>query len=162
MLTVGEFRKHVSTPLDDDAVQRLLDAAEEDIRTYTHSEVISPVGDWLPLSHEAETVIAAHEAGEVLPVTSYKVVGNILVRLNEGTRPRRRWYGPIEVEYTARSNEATREMVQLSLVKFDLNYEPGVEQTTIGSFNEMFVTDPARERRRILSRLNESTLVWPV
>ncbi len=163
MLTVAELRKHVETALEDVALQRLLDAALEEIRSYTHSEIITPIGDWLPLSHEAASITTITENGEALNADDFRLSGNgsVVVRRNDGTIPRRRWYGPIEVDYTARTNEATREVVQIALVEFDINFNPGILQQTAGNWNEMSVTDVRKARAHILSRLSRG-VVWPV
>jgi hypothetical protein len=165
MLTVAELRKHVSTALEDDALQRLLDAATEDIAHFvTATEYITPAGDLLPLSHSVDAIVSVAERDDTLAADDYELLagGNILRRLNTGTYPERSWRGPIRVTYTRRFAEATKEVVQVALVQMDINYQPGLEQNTAGNWNEMFVADYRAERQKILSRLNGPTqVVWP-
>jgi hypothetical protein len=165
MLTVAELRRHIETALDDDAVQRLLDAAAEDIaHDATTSELVTPVGDLLPLSYTVASLTEVIEDDDTLATDDYELIGNQLVRrLNSGTNPRRSWRSPVRATYSRMTNEATKEIVQVALVQMDINYQPGIQQNSAGSWNESFVGDYTTERRRILARLSgPASTVWPL
>ena len=166
MLTVDELRKHVETPLENDALQRLLDATEEALGSVTRTERVTPIGDLLPLSSRPSAVTSVVENDETLAANDYTIAGHLLIRSNEGTNPRRVWYrSPVVVTYTVQVNTATRELVAISLIQQFLNYNPGLSQETIGSWSQQYAANSvynfAIERANILKMLDESNPIWP-
>jgi hypothetical protein len=170
MLTVAELRKHVESPLEDDALRRLLDAAAEDIAQFTTvDEYITPVGNLLPLPHPAQSVTAVVENSVTLAANDYALSssGLLLRRLDTGTNPYRTWHrSQAHITYARRTIEATKEVVQIALVQMDLR-APGIRQQTMGSWSESFGgqqrgSDYIAERGRILARLSGSSMIWPV
>ncbi len=171
MLTVAELRKHVETPLEDDALRRLLDAAEEDVAHFSAAvEYITPAGTLLPLTFPASAITTVIENDVTLNVLDYELSssGMLLRRLDTGPNPYRTWHrSQAKVTYVRRTNEATKEIVQVDLVRLDLR-EPGIRQQQIGSWSESYGNALGTEgyraqRAQILSRLNgPASLIWPV
>jgi hypothetical protein len=157
ILTVDQLREHVATALEDDALRRLLDAAEAAILEVAGppgqdvTEVVDGRTSRIVLSRPAATIVAVREAGysEDLLTPDYSLSSPYVLR-RENTR---RWADRVAVTYTPEHDAATRMAVQVGLIQLDLNYQPGMEQNTAGNWNEMFVNDYEAERQRVLARL---------
>src|SRR4029077_11488363 len=89
--------------------------------------------------------------------------GYVLERLNTGTNPRSTWYGQISLTYTPVADTATREAVQIELVRIDLASSSGgggggLKSESIGDYSASFgSTDsrtPEQQRTDALGRLN--------
>jgi hypothetical protein len=156
LLTVEELREHVASGLPDDALERLLDAAEAAINAEIgpagqRVEHVDGGGTVLILRHPAASVALVRENGRDVDADDYHIEGYLI------RRDRGRWGSRVAVTYTPADDDATRKAVQIALVQLDLNYEPGMEQQTAGNWNEMFVGDYEAERRKVLARLAPST-----
>lgn len=168
ILSVEDFREHVSTTLEDDAVQRLLDAAEAEILRYAGdpgaaSEVYTGQGRYITLARPAASVSSITETRYTTTTTlaadDYFLYpsGLILERLTGGTNSSRYWRGRSVVTYVPRDDADIRVGVQLDLVNLALNFEPGKGMEVIGSWTEQF--SQAAEANRelfdgILARLD--------
>jgi hypothetical protein len=167
VLTVDEFREHVSTSLGDDAVQRLLDAAEAEIVRYAGepssvSEIVDGRGRYLVLSRPADAITSIVETwwdtDTTLIADDYLVRSPyVLERLRTGTSPHRDWWGRVTVTYLPADDEAIRIGVLLDLMQLVLNYNPGAASERIGAWEETFRTTleaNKAEKSEILSRLD--------
>ena len=183
LMDVTTFRKYVSTALEDSEVQTLLDAAEQAILRYagpyiassgaddTINELIGPVhGDLLPLSRRAASIetVSERTGGWWTPTTlaadDYEIrsSGTVLRRLHTGTNPSHHWHGRVSVTYAPLDDLASREIVQLELVKLDIAFNPTLASQTVGSWAETYNTGkPYPEQRTdVLASLVESVGIW--
>jgi hypothetical protein len=169
-LTLTEFREHVDTELEDDPLQRLIDAAYETLDDYlgiegtgydgnVNSELITPSGrgDLLRLSRRALAITSITEGTTELDPDDYELrpSGYTLVRLSTGTNPSSRWRSRVDVAYTTVVDGAERDRVAIALVKLDINAEPGATAETIGAWSEQRGANSAwnieQERAAILA-----------
>lgn len=182
LLTVDEFRGYVETALEDADVQRLLDAAEQAILRYAGpylatsgaddsvNELFRPVhGPLLPLSRRAsriDTVIENADGASPLTLAAddyeLRSSGYTLRRLHTGTNPRYWWWGRVDVTYAPFDDAASREIVQLALVKLDIAFNPALAAYTTGSDSETYQTGKSYPELRdeILATLSESVGVF--
>ena len=156
LLTVGELREQVTTALPDDAVQRLLDAAEADITRWTW-----PLGStvrelvhgsrFLALDHRAETIVAitpvpgssssSAPPDPLDPLTYALTAGGYVVAFTSYT------YGyDYTVEYQPIDNAAERKRVQVAIVKDDVAYE-GMQGQSLGDWSGTFGSTSLTDRR---------------
>lgn len=168
ILTTDEFRGFAETALEDDPLQDLLDAAEADIVRFAGAP--STAVEWfgggqsvIALARPAASVTSITETygstTTTLAPNDYLAHpgGFLLIRQTGGTNSRSRWYGRVAVTYVPEDTEALRRAVQVDLVKLALNYNPGLVQTTVGSWSEQYrqaTESNADERRDILARLS--------
>jgi hypothetical protein len=174
LLTVAELREHVTTALGDDALERLLDAAEQAIAT-----IAGPVGDLTEIRDGGGSYIfLPRPASEIDTVTewlgysseraldeddySLRSDGISLRRLTTGPNASAYWVGPVEVVYTPLDDVAARQAVQLALVRLFLDHHPGVTSESIGDWSETFASNSvwnyALERDGILATLRAPAL----
>lgn len=167
LLTVAQFREHVTTSLGADAVQRLLDASEAEINMEagalgSTTELASGGGRYIFLDRPASAFTSVTETwgstATILAADDYLVHpgGLLMERLSTGTNARSSWYGQVAVIYTPTDDTAIRVGVQLDLMRLAINFEPGLASTTIGSWTEQYrqaVDAQAQERDSILARL---------
>jgi len=144
-LTVTDLREHVETPLGDDALERLLDAAYESIEEVAGPaasvrEVLTPgPGDLLMLSRSAESVTTLIEIDTELETDDFELIGRQMVRrLNTGTNPASCWRGRVDVTYAPGSDDASRDRVAIELVKLDLDNAPGIASETLGDHSKTY------------------------
>jgi hypothetical protein len=166
-LTPDEFREHVTTSLGDDALQRLLDAAEEAIIGVigtggSATEDFEVHGERLMLSHRASTITSVTErtdpwaTGTALAANDYGLSssGWTLRRLSSGTNPGYYWAYRTTVVYEPVSDAAERRRVQMELVRLELAFTPGLVSQTIGGWAETYSGDYSAQRQAILGSLN--------
>jgi hypothetical protein len=171
MLTLEELREHIGDGPTDDVLERLLDAAVESIdarigtEAETTNELLRPSGSLVALSRRATAVSSVIEAEVALDAADYELRsgGRLLQRVNaDGDRVA--WSGWVEVTYTHYSDEAERNRVAIGLVKLDLNNNPGLTGTTIGSWSEQYYQGDRSysvEREALLKSLRQQTAgVW--
>lgn len=168
ILTVDDFREHVSTSLGDDAVQRLLDAAEAEIVRYAGdpdaaTEVYRGQGRFITLARPAASITSITEyrsrVSTVLAANDYLLYpsGLVIERLIGGTHSSHCWRGRATTVYVPLGDDEIRIGVQLDLVNLALNFEPGKGMEVIGSWTEQFAQAAAGNRQLfddILSRLD--------
>jgi hypothetical protein len=145
ILTVTELRGHVTSGLADGDLQRLLDAAEDDITRVAgpldSATEYRPGGhDSIVLDQRPSAVASVKEMFDtpaVLTLASndYRVEGYILWRLWTGTNPRYWWWGRVQVIHTPVQNLAERQRAQIALVKLDLSVAGGVTSERIGDYS---------------------------
>jgi hypothetical protein len=166
ILTAAEAREHIETSLEDDALERLLDAAEaaiidragpnptEDTDTATAEERHSPRGDLLMLSRVPGVIVSVTEGTtEVDPEKYAQRPGSAVLR-----RIGRSWCGPVTVAYIPEGDLAERIRVQIALVKLDLASTPGITSERVGPWTQETATGPAyvAEREALLASLGGS------
>lgn len=171
ILTVEQLREHVTTELGNDAVQRLLDAAEEAIvkRAGAAGAVTERLGGGYrflslrtPAASISSVVETVGDTDTTLAVDDFRLypAGMVLERLDDGTNQRSTWGSQVVVAYTPVDQDSTRQLVQIELVKMALNYAPGTTEERIGEWVQRFSFDsawtPAMEREEILSQLDVS------
>ncbi len=168
LLTVPQLREHVETPLPDAAVQRLLDDAEAAITAQvgpvgTVSETIEGGYSTLILSRPVGAITSITANGTTLAANDYRAGSYVLTRLGTGTNPASYWAGSVVVTYTPVADTATRQRVQVELVRLALTYNPGLTSETIGDWSQSFATGSGYnyqiEREAILATLGDATFM---
>jgi hypothetical protein len=163
LLTVADLREHVSSGLADDALQRLLDAAEADILawdgplTAVTERHASEGTDRVLLARPVSSFTSVKEldATDAVYLTcaadDYRITDHYLLeRLQTGTNPRSYWYGTVEAVYTPVDDSDARKLDQIDLVKLALAWE-GVQSQRVGEFSSTS-GDYDADRIAILSR----------
>lgn len=169
---VDDARDHITTALVDDALQLLLDAAEQAITgrfgalegLYDEGLVETHDGgqSYIFLRRKAASIESITETDgttdTVLAADDYRIRddGVSVLRLGTGTNPRSFWGGPVRVAYSFADVDAEYARVQLALVQLDLNHNPGLTSETIGSWSQSSNSgvDYQAERELILDSLN--------
>jgi hypothetical protein len=171
-VTVAEFRERVNTDATDDAIQDLLDAAEESILARypagSGTEIHDGGQSYIFLRHRATsiTTITEHFSGTDVELDPedfrLRDDGVSVLRLDTGpNRPTAwswaspAWSMPVTVEYEIEDYDAELARVQVALVELDLNAMPGLTSETIGAWSEQANSGIpyATEREAILASL---------
>lgn len=168
-VTPEVLRDHVTTDLINDALQTLLNAAEDAINaragaTGDRTEFLYGGGRFLTLARQATAIGVITETYGSTVITlaadDYRIWpdGYTLERITGGTNSRWRWHGLVSVTYTPVTDESLRELVQIDLVESILNYSPGLVSERIGEWEERYANgrdwNNADEWEMILSRLD--------
>jgi hypothetical protein len=167
LLTVDQLREHLQSTLSDAALQAYLDSAEAEILRYVGesgdvTELIDGGYQRLSLSRAAGTITTLTETWGTtvytLDSTDYRIraQGYVLERLSLGaTHPSFRWRGLVSVRYTPVDADAIRTLVQLDLIKLQLDFNAGLVSEKIGDWSQTFQQGATQERFRdeIQSRL---------
>lgn len=173
ILSVEEFREHVTSDLDDDAIGRLLEAAEAVIVRHAGepgeaTEIFDGGRRFYTLDRAAESVESITETWHANEVTLadndwYLYPSGLVVeRLRTGDHYPSwgsAWgsWARVAITYTPADDTAIRVGVQLDLVTLSLNSNPGATAETIGAWMEQksqSATQTADEWTSILSRLD--------
>ena len=171
ILTVEDFREHVTSDLPDDAIQRLLDAAEAAINRYAGDpgdavEVFDGGRRFYTLDRPADFILSITETAHASPSTTEVTLeiddfylypsGLVVERLTTGTNyPYRR--ARMVITYAPKDDEAIRVGVQLDLVSLALNSNPGATMERIGDWMEQQAQSAQSNQETywsILSRLD--------
>lgn len=166
-LTVDELREHVNSGLSDDALERLLEGAWQEIVAQTgdgaRTEYVGGGSRYItthfPIASVSTITETRGDSVTTLQSDDWLKRGDYVVqRLNTGTNPRHDFYGRVAITYTPVDNEAIKHGVQIDLVNAMLNFRPGLTQIAIGSWSEAYAANSAWnnsfERESILSRLD--------
>lgn len=171
LLTPDDIRGFVpDSGLSDESLQILLDAAEAEIIRYA-GDLDSAV-EWhaggqpvLALARQAGAVSSVVEhnpwdsQSTTLDTTDYELdpTGYLIYRRTGGTTSRFHWWGRVVVTYVPVDEEAIRKGVELDLVALMINYQPGANSETVGSWTTQLSSNATwnndTEREAILSRL---------
>lgn len=162
LLSLAELRDHFETDLADAALQRLLDAAEEEIVKFagphaSASDFFSgPLSRSIFLARKAASITSVTErvrdTETVLDPADYRIAGTReLIRRVDGANPRPYWGDEVSVAYVPVDDTDTRKRVQADLVKLAAQYNASSSES-LGDFS---VTAPAyqAERMKILEQL---------
>ncbi len=173
LLTVDEFREHVTTSLGDDAIQRLLDDAEAAITAYAGAvgvavEIVSGGSGRVSVSRPiaAVTTVVERDGGSspvTLSTNDWEPIGRfVLGRTRYGTNDWGVWRSPVRVTYTPVDDTATRKIVQLELCRLTIATNPGLASETVGAWTQTYASIGSKsvpeQRADILSRLRETAL----
>lgn len=168
-LTTDEVRQHIDTPLDDEALQLLIDGLAAEIVRFAGAlgavtDLAGGGGRFITLARPAASITSitetVHTTVTTLSADDYLIHpgGYVIERLNTGTNPRWRWWGRVTVASTSVDDEAIRDIVLLDLLRLALNFNPGVSMEQIGQWMEQksanSVWNQSTERLSILSRLS--------
>lgn len=163
ILTPDQFREHVTTAVEDDALKRLLDAAEATILEVAGppgAEVVELVeGGYgrIVLSRPAAEIVSVRDGGgttwtDRTVTDDYTFVPTSIIRRTFAYR----WLPWVEVTYVPANDAALRMQAQIKLVELDLNNPAGIQQNSVGPFSEQYVADYEQERQDILASLINS------
>lgn len=171
-MDLADLREHIGPGPSDDVLERLLDAALQAIverfgpASESLTETLVPVGSLVYLSRRAESVTSVRDGLTLLDYTEYELVGGgkRLRRLNDAGDPMN-WVGRVEIEYAPYGDDAERDRVTIALVNLDLNAQPGLSGSTVGSWATLQSNNSAwnyrKEREALLASLRPVTVgVW--
>jgi hypothetical protein len=166
LLTVAQMRQHVETGLVDEALQRHIDDADEEIidaageiDEQVDTMENAQLSTQLYLSRRASAVVSVVEEiaydQTTLAADDYRLGGGgvLIQRLEDGTNPRGTWGETVTVTYVPVDRSRRRVGVLIDLVKLAVQYS-GLKSESIGDYSSTS-TDYEQERQRILSRLRE-------
>lgn len=169
LLTLVQLKEHIEAELADDALQRLLDAAEQTVEERFGVVTLQVdkyvVDDSLYPEGRDQSVILTREAGSITTVTEqlfsaaadtlaaddYDLRGLLLERLDTGTNPRQKWGHRVIVTYVPFDDSSQRIPVIVNLVKLELAYR-GQKSEKAGDYN-MDSREYHKERESILGAL---------
>lgn len=168
ILTVTELRQHVASGLPDDALMRLLEAAENDITAKfgaagAVTEYLDGGFETLVLGRRVGTITSVKEwfdtaAPTTLSTDDYRIDGYMLHRLDTGTNPRSTWAGQVQVIHTPPDTEVDRVRLQVQLVKLDLAYSGYTAEATQDESRSP-MPDYNLARRRVLNTYTSDVLL---
>jgi hypothetical protein len=167
-LTVAKLRDHVETDLLDDALQRLIDDAEQSIvnkvgELTSETDFVNNSGgaNRLFLKRMAASITTVVEELEEVPGTftamtlaedDYQLVDhNQVVRLSDGTNPRARWGDRVTIVYIPKNDAPMRIGTTIDLVKLAIEFT-GLDSERVGDWSSS-QNDYQRKRNEILQRL---------
>jgi hypothetical protein len=167
ILTVSEARENVDTALDDAALQRILDAEDEDI-IYHYGEVGSQTERFDTDEHvkviyprrRVDSVTSIREIWpernqeQTLEANDYVVQpsGMRIDRLPTGDHPRTYWGEVVEVVYTPYDDTKRRKAVLIDLVKLALAWG-GVDGESLPDYSYRRNREYQVQRQEIMRRL---------
>ena len=168
LLSVKELEEHVETDLDNAAIQRLIDDAEDEIdERYGALTKQTDVKDHVCLSTTlfmSRKVAAFTSVTEemrsggdiqetVLDSTDYRLRANNrqIDRLSSGTNPRSTWGDMVTFVYEPKDESKRRKRVTIDLVRLAVQYNAAKGERT-GDFTLTSV-DYELERGKLLARL---------
>lgn len=138
LLTTAQVREHVETDLGDDALGRVVDAADAEIirrlgALASATAVLPGGGRFLLLPRKASAIGSVTEryaavgtapANYALVASDYNLYsdGLRLERLVNGANPSSAWNGAVTVVFTPADTEAERIMLLINLVKLEVAY----------------------------------------
>lgn len=150
MLTVDQLREHVTSSLSDDALQLRLDAAYEAIDAYAGSdgpvtELVDGGHRYITLSRPADEITSivedySSDTPDTMAADDYLVHpgGYVIERLSGGTLSRHTWHHRVFVTYHPVGTDATRDLVAIDLVNFDLTMQAGLTMEQVGAWTRQY------------------------
>jgi len=161
-LTIAIVREHIETDLVDDALQRLIDAAEEDLGSETAvPEQFIGLGRRIlflrrPASSISSVVEHASDGDVTLAASDYKLFSDkMLERLTAGTNPASCWEEKVTVTYVPndlkRRTQAALDLVRLSAERRAVSSEGS------GDYR-MTAPDWEAERKKVLAAFFKDVL----
>jgi hypothetical protein len=172
LLTLAQVREHVETDLVDDALQRIIDAEDEEIlRRFgppttqteiftggtgaTHLFLSRPVTSVTSISEEVSGI------STTLSADDYDIWWNqALERLDDGTNASNSWGDRVTVVYVPQERTSQRILTLIQLVQLAVRYN-GVQTESIGSGDHSVGNyDYRHERERLLSTLAPRGGIW--
>ena len=166
ILAIADVREHVETDLGADALQRLIDNADQEIidrlgELASHTEVLQGDGlATLPLARKASAITSVVEkifdTDYALGATDYELLddGYTLKRLQGSDEPALAWRGVQTVVYVpaggAAGELAMRKKLLVDLVKLDVEYD-AKQSDSIGDTSRTSL-DHGKERDSLFRR----------
>ena len=163
LMTVVDVRKNVETGLEDDALQIVMDAVEEDI-DQRHGAVLAQVDS---IEGKSRHIFTTRPIGTITAIveriisTDTTLATNDYVqrhtkqleRLDTGTNARRRWGDRVTITYVPTDTTSRRKAVYIKLIKLEIEYS-GVDSSREGDFSSKAL-DITAEREKLLASLAE-------
>lgn len=167
-LTISDVRARVETDLDDDTVQRILDAAVEDVErtagpAASDSETYSGIVGRRKISllRRSASIASVKErrsvtSAEVTLHTSdwRKLGGYELVRLGNGQNPASTWGEEVVVTYVPEIDAELRDRVTLDLCQVDIEFR-AMKSERSGADHVADYSDYSDRRRALLAQVRE-------
>jgi hypothetical protein len=169
IISLAELKEHIEAELADDALQRLLNAADQAVAE-RYGAIAQQVDEYvvdkdqfpdgrdksLTLTRKASTITTVTEqlfndTADTLAADDYDLRGDLLERLETGTNPRGRWGHRIIVTYVPFDDTAQRIPLVVDLVKLELAYR-GLSSEKAGDYR-MDSREYNKERESILGSL---------
>lgn len=175
ILTADEVREHIETDLVDDALQRIIDAADAEIirklgALDSQTDVLQGGSRYLHLSRKASAITAVSERYNIemlgltvvpLAADDYRLLadGRRIERLQAGTNGASCWQGEVEIESTpADAGLAERKALLVKLVQLDLQYS-GLDSQSVGDVTVKQKSDLMAERAALFGQLGHRRLI---
>lgn len=165
-LDLAAVRARVETDLDDATVQRILDAAVEDVNrragdAASQSETFRALGAReIALSRRAaditEVTEIAHRHGDpvTLSANDYRRSGDYrLVRTLNGDNPAGCWGFEVQVEYVPEVDAQLRDRVTLDVIQVDAEFR-ALESEGVGDWDGSYA-DYQERREAVLAQVRE-------
>lgn len=169
LLTVDEFRQHVETALADEAIQRLLDSAEDDINRNCGTlnvgdyETLDEITEWHTLSQYETVIYPRQRYASITSVSEYFVNSDSsdeVISLTEddefwadGFSAIRRKVGyfnkRVKIVYAPYSTINRRRAVIIQLCKLEINADPGTSFEGAGTWQHT-TQDYEAQRQHLL------------
>jgi len=167
-LTLGQARQHIETDLNDDALQLLIDAAEDyivekagelatQIDEY-RGEILATILLLTRKATEITTVIEEIKSGDsyestTLETDDYQLRhdGRMIERLRDGSNPRGTWGDVVTITYEPVDDTNKRKVATINLVKLDIEYN-ALKSERVGDYSSQS-QDYETERARIVNGL---------
>ncbi len=164
LMTLPEVRQNIETGLLDTALQRIMNAVEQDI-DQEYGAVDSQVDQfdggllslWLsrPILSITSIVERIGNTDITLASDDYETRHESQIdRLTTGTNSRSTWGDKVTVTYVPVDTTARRIAVYLKLIKLDIQYS-GLDSERVGDFSSKSMDYPS-ERLKILSGLRRA------
>lgn len=165
-LTLADVRGRVETDLDDVALQRILDAAVEDINR-RHGEAASAtetfrawgapeisLGRRASAITEVNEIRSRHDSSVTLSANDFRRSGDYrLVRLTNGDNPAPCWGFEVEVKYVPEVDPALRDRVALDVIQVDVEFR-ALESEGVGDWDGSYA-DYQERREAVLAQVRE-------
>jgi hypothetical protein len=148
LISPDELREHVNTPLGDPALQRIIQANDDDIiERYgplgaVTISLLGGGGRFLRLPRPASAFTTVVELRGFTPITlatnDYFIHtgGRYVERLENGTNPWDAWGDRITLTYTPIDDSDRRKLVLIQLCELDIAFTPGISEQDIGDYRE--------------------------
>lgn len=161
LMTLVEMRQNVETGLGDDALQRIIDGAEQEIDQQLGAAV-SQVDDMEGLVYSIYTtrpvasittiVETVGTTDTTLASSDYRLRHNSQIdRLNTGANSRNKWGDRVKVTYIPVDDTAKRRLALIKLVELSVKYN-GLSSESAGDYSASSL-DYEGEREKILNGL---------
>lgn len=166
-LSLADVRPIIGEGPTDDLLEMLLAALYSEVMKTLQTtgsdyeavdELITVSGPLLPLGQRVQTISSVIEDGTTLDAEDYELRSSrrFLRRLPAG----RNWCGQVDITYVPEADTEEVDRIVLALLRFDLNYNPGVTMESIGAWMEQKSQMPdtyLKERQAILSSYSPGT-----
>lgn len=165
-LTISDLRARVETDFDDSTLQRILDAAEEEVVRHTGNGVaetethLARGARSIALQRRSLSISTIVERRSLysdavtLDPNDYRMVGDYrLLRLTSGDNPASTWGTEVTITYAPEIDEAMRERVILDLCQLDVDFR-SYETEGVGDWSGS-QADYADRRLALLRQIHE-------